>query len=88
MHLCVFHHASWRALRHVKQASFITCSAYESEKVHVDKVLEEVHPPVVLDLSVKSNLLCNAGKPRSIQPFASIYKSLLHFSSCEIVLSN
>jgi len=47
MHLCVcliMHHGIF----HVEQASFITCSAYESEKLRGDQVLEEVHPPVVL----------------------------------------
>ena len=48
MHLNVFHHASWHVVHLVKQASFITCSAYEIEDTRVDQVLEEVHPPEVL----------------------------------------
>jgi len=44
MHLYVSHHASCHAFHHVKQTSFITCSAYESEKVCVDQVSEKVHP--------------------------------------------
>jgi hypothetical protein len=47
MHLCVIHHASWHAFHHVKQASFITCSAYEREKIRVDQVSEKVHAPSV-----------------------------------------
>jgi len=31
----------------LSKASFITCSAYESEKAHVYQVSEKVHPPVV-----------------------------------------
>jgi hypothetical protein len=74
MHLCVFHHASWHALHHVKQASFITCSAYEGEKIRADQVLEKVHPSVLLVPSLtpmilcETNLLYNAGKPWSINP--------------------
>jgi hypothetical protein len=55
------------------------CSAYESEKPRVDQVSEKVHPPVVLMnpmTPVETNLLCNAGKPRSINPslvFTNLY---------------
>jgi hypothetical protein len=41
----------------LSKASFITCGAYESEKVHVDQVLEKVCPPVVLVPSLTSVVL-------------------------------
>ena len=85
MHLCVcliMHHGIF----HVEQASFITCSAYESEKVRGDQVSEKIHPSVVLVsmsnsviLSMEPNLLCNAGKPwciNSLLVFTNLYYTL------------
>jgi hypothetical protein len=44
---------------------------YKSEKTHVDQVSGKVHPPVVLvnlEILAGTNLLCNIGKPQSINP--------------------
>ena len=48
MHLLSFimHHVMHSIM--LSKASFITCSAYQSEKTRVDQVSEKVHPPLVL----------------------------------------
>jgi hypothetical protein len=59
----------------------------------VDQVLEKVHPLVVMISSLTqrslwgTNLLCNAGKPRSIQPFSCIYKCFYNSSPMTCALS-
>jgi hypothetical protein len=78
----------------LSKASFVTCSAYESEKIRVDQVSEKVHPLVMLVPSLTpvilygTNLLCNAGKPQSINPllvFTILYYTL---SLVKCALSN
>jgi hypothetical protein len=59
----------------------------------VDQVLEKVHTSVMMLWSLtlwclyETNLLCNAGKPRSIQPFLVIYKCFYYLSPIICALS-
>jgi hypothetical protein len=81
-HLYISYHASWHTFHHVKASHHFLRIVYESEKMLVDQVSEEVHSPEVLvsngTISEETNLLYNEGKPQCISPFYSIYKIFIY----------
>ena len=63
----------------------------EREKVRVDQALKEDHRSVedgfdFSDSSADSDLPCNTGKPRSIQPYPSCLQILLSIASNEMCI--
>ena len=76
-------------MHHVMHSIMLSMHHYlhvvnESEKVRVDQASEEDHESVQdgFDFccsSVDSDLPCNTGKPRSIQPFPCCLQMLLSF---------